>query len=140
MPYFLAADSRKSKTSFSETIERCIIVKKHGQVCDDLCFRRRQLGQLVCWRAHLKVTIGTLEGLNQMIAVNRGRDGRLSHATRHKLEESHLSRGVLHGDPVRRQPKGAKQARGRPEAQRVSVSPCSSCRMTASRSRAPPQT
>lgn len=36
--------------------------------------------------------------------MDRGRDGRLLHATGHKLEESHLSRRILHSHSVRLEP------------------------------------
>ena len=47
-----------------------------------------------------EVALGPVGGANQVVAMNRGRNGRLCASGVHKLQQGHLSRGVLHGHAV----------------------------------------
>lgn len=48
------------------------------------------------------VLVSSLVGLDEMVAVDRGRNGGGWHAGEHKLEQGHLGRGILHRHSVYR--------------------------------------
>ena len=55
----------------------------------------------VAVEGELQVEVGAGLGQDEVVAVDRGRHRRLVETGGHELQQRHLGRGVLHGDPVR---------------------------------------
>jgi hypothetical protein len=55
----------------------------------------------VAVEGELQVEVGAGLGQDEVVAVDRGRHGRLVETGGHELQQRHLGRRVLHGDPVR---------------------------------------
>ena len=55
----------------------------------------------VAVEGELEVEVSAGLGQDEVVAVDRGRHRRLVEAGGHELQQRHLGRGVLHGDPVR---------------------------------------
>jgi hypothetical protein len=91
IPYFFAADSRKSNTSLFETMDRLRSLSAPSKAAH----HRSSVSTHTRSKDEVKMLT-----LDQVITMNRGRDGSLLHPAGHELKERHLSTSILHSNPL----------------------------------------